>query len=128
MTSSNVTTSGNTTGNMTSGNMTATSGNQSSASGNNVKVVSGASTLLDKAFDPNPVTVSKGTTVTWTNDDTQLHTITSGSMNAPDKGKLFDSGYKFAPGTKFSHMFDTTGSFDYFCQLHPSMVGKVVVN
>lgn len=123
MTSGNATMSGNMTGNMTT-----TSGNQSSASGNNVKIVSGASTLADKAYDPNPVTVSKGTTITWTNDDSQLHTVTSGSLNAADKGKLFDSGYKLAPQTTFSHMFDTAGTFDYFCQLHPAMVGKVVVN
>lgn len=129
MTSGNATMSGNMTGNMTSGNMTATSGNQSSASGTPVKVVLGAATLGDKAFDPDSVTISKGTTVTWTNDDSALHTITSGSPSSEEEmGKLFDSGYDFSSGKTFSYTFNSTGNFDYFCQLHPTMIGKVIVN
>jgi len=57
-----------------------------------VSIVPGSSTLGDKAFSPNPVNVKVGDTVTWTNDDTQFHTVTSGSPGATGElGKVFDS-------------------------------------
>jgi Copper binding proteins, plastocyanin/azurin family len=68
----------------------------------------------------------------WTNDDSQAHTVTSGTDSSdPNMGKEFDS----SPGLNtllstdqtFSHKFTTAGEFPYFCQLHPTMVGKVVV-
>ena len=91
-----------------------------------------ASNLDDKAYSPNPVNVKVGDTVTWTNDDSQLHTVTSGTgPSNPQMGKLFDSGLTgtsvLAPGKTFSHTFTTAGTFWYFCQLHPAMVGKVIV-
>jgi plastocyanin len=55
--------------------------------GSNVSIVLGASTLADKAWSPNPVNVKVGDTVTWTNDDNQAHTVTSGTgLSDPDKG------------------------------------------
>jgi plastocyanin len=103
------------------------------ASGTKVSIVEGASTMTDKAFSPNPVNVKVGDTITWTNDDSQIHTVVSGTgASDPNMGKVFDSspGLKtlLAPKQTFSHKFDTTGEFPYFCMLHPTMVGKVTVS
>ena len=105
----------------------------SAQGGSNVSIVSGASTMADKAWSPNPVNVKVGGTVTWTNDDNQAHTVTSGKDSSdPDKGKVFDSSPNFnpllAPKQTFQHKFTTAGDFPYFCQLHPTMIGKVVVS
>ena len=101
--------------------------------GSKVSIVEGASTMADKAFDPNPANVKAGDTVTWTNNDSTPHTITSGTGSSdPNMGKDFDSspGLKtlIAPNQTFDHKFATAGEFAYFCQVHPTMVGKVVVS
>lgn len=104
----------------------------SAQGGSNVSLVLGAATMADKAFSPNPMNVKVGDTVTWTNDDSQAHTVTSGNSSDPDKGKVFDSSPNFnpllAPKQTFQHEFTTAGDFPYFCQLHPTMIGKVVVS
>ncbi|HET7392013.1 MAG TPA: plastocyanin/azurin family copper-binding protein [Nitrososphaeraceae archaeon] len=99
-----------------------------------VYIVPGASTLADKAFSPNPVNVKVGDTVTWVNDDTQFHTVVSGNPSSGgDTGKVFDSGLSgptalTTKGKTFSHVFTEKGEFLYFCQLHPTMIGKVIVS
>ena len=104
-----------------------------STGGNSVSIVPNASTLADKAFAPNPLNVKVGDTVTWTNKDTVFHTVTSGTgPSDATHGKEFDSGLSgptalTTQGKTFSHKFMTAGEFPYFCQLHPTMVGKVVV-
>jgi plastocyanin len=94
-----------------------------------VSIVPGSSTLAENAFQPDPVQVSIGTTVTWINDDSQPHTITSGVSGQPD-GR-FDSSPDFNPllasGQTFEHTFTEVGEYPYFCQLHPNMVGTVSV-
>jgi plastocyanin len=71
----------------------AAGGSNTTSSGTKASIVSGASTLADKAFSPNPINVKVGGTVTWTNDYTLFHTITSGTgLSDPNKGKEFDSG------------------------------------
>jgi len=97
-------------------------------------MVPGASTLLgaagSKAFSPNPINVKVGGTVTWTNKDSQAHTVVSGTGGTdPNKGKVFDSGLTtlIQPGKTFSHTFTTAGTIPYFCQIHPAMVGKIIV-
>ena len=102
--------------------------------GTKISIVPGASTLVDKAFSPNPANVKVGDNVTWTNDDTMFHTVTSGTGTSDtNKGKEFDSGLSgpttlTTTGKTFDHKFATAGEFPYFCQLHPTMVGKVVVS
>jgi nitrite reductase (NO-forming) len=119
--------SGNMTGNATtmSGNMT---GNATGASGGDSVTISPGSSVPSngKFFVPETMTVSKGTTVTWTNKDTTLHTVTSGSAESGNSGTEFDSSY-LAAGKTFQHQFNTAGTFDYYCTLHPYMKGKVVV-
>jgi plastocyanin len=90
-----------------------------------VSMVPGASTLTTDAFSPNPIQVSVGTTVTWTNNDAQPHTVSSGE-NATPNG-LFDSPI-MAPQATFEHTFTEAGEFPYFCTLHPNMVGTVSVS
>ncbi len=123
--------------NATSGSTNATSGSTNTsdqASGNvQVSIVPGASTLTDTSYSPNPIEVTVGQTVVWTNDDSAFHTVTSGSAGAPDVGKAFDSGLAgptalTSKGKTFEHKFDTAGEYPYFCTLHPAMVGTVMVN
>ena len=71
------------------------------------------------------ITVGIGTTVTWTNDDTAAHTVTSGTpTDGPDEA--FDSGIITA-GSTFENTFEEAGDYDYFCIVHPWMTGKVTV-
>ena len=89
----------------------------------------GASSKTTDAFSPNPVNVNVGDTVTWTNDDSQPHTVTSGSNGTPDS--KFDSSPNFkpllVPKQTFSHTFTQAGDYSYYCGLHPNMVGTVKV-
>lgn len=92
---------------------------------NKVAIVVGAALLRDKAYQPNPVNIKAGGVVTWNNEDTVVHTVTSGTgLQDPHLGNQFDSGLL---GGHFSHIFFKAGVFPYFCQIHPTMVGKVVV-
>jgi nitrite reductase (NO-forming) len=90
-----------------------------------VSIVPGSSSLTTDAFSPNPVQVSVGSTVTWTNDDTQPHTVNAGE-NAVSSG-VFDSPIMPPAGT-FEHTFTEAGEYPYFCLLHPNMVGTVSVS
>jgi amicyanin len=93
-----------------------------------ISIVSGASAPNNpKFYDPPSANVAVGTTVTWTNNDATLHTVYSGTNGTPDAGKAFQSTY-MTKGQTFEHKFDTAGTFDYFCTLHPFMMGKVVVS
>jgi amicyanin len=90
-----------------------------------ISIVPGSSAPNNPMFyDPSPANVAVGTTVTWTNDDATLHTVYSGSPQ--DSGKLFQSPF-MAKGKTFTHTFDTAGTIDYYCTLHPFMIGQVVV-
>ena len=95
---------------------------QSSAS---VSIVSGASSpSISKPYDPSPLTVKPGTSVTWTNNDSTIHTVTSGLPEQGEVGTLFDSSL-ISPGKAFTHIFDKTGIFDYSCTLHSFMRGQI---
>jgi plastocyanin len=76
--------------------------------------------IVDFAFDPGSVAVDVGGTVTWTNQGPSPHTVTASDGS-------FDSG-ELAAGASFSHTFMSAGTFSYFCSIHPSMVGSVVVS
>src|SRR5215207_8596998 len=114
-------------GNATNATATGTSG---ANTGTSVSIVSGSSSLTDTAYQPNPIQVSVGNTVTWTNSDSQPHTVTSGSNGQPDN--KFNSSPNFSPllnpGQTFSFTFTQAGDYPYFCMLHPNMVGTVNVS
>ena len=80
----------------------------------------------NSCFDPNPVTIAMGGTVTWENTDNAAHTVTSGSPDGGPDG-VFDSSLIMAGGASFSHTFDAAGTYDYFCMVHPWMAGSVIV-
>jgi plastocyanin len=90
-----------------------------------VSIVSGASTLTDSAFQPDPVNVSILSTVTWANHDLVPHSVTSGENGQAD-GK-FDSSI-MGPEETFNFTFTEAGNHPYFCMLHPNMVGIVRVS
>lgn len=97
------------------------------AQGASVTIQPNSATLGDKAYVPNPAEVKVGESVTWTNDDSQIHTATSGAVGAEDSGSVFDSSI-LSPKATFDFTFDTAGEYDYYCTLHPQMFGKVVVS
>jgi nitrite reductase (NO-forming) len=94
-----------------------------------ISIVNGATTLGDKAFSPSHVKIKVGSTVVWTNDDSTIHTVTSGAPNTPNAGQVFDSGLTslISPSKTYSHKFTSAGEFSYFCRLHPTMVGEIEV-
>ncbi len=104
--------SGTSTGNTTP--TSPTTGNN----GTPVSIVSGALIMTTTAYNPNPVTVSAGSTVTWTNNDSTTHTATS------DSGTFNGT---LAPGAQYSFTFANKGTFTYHCSIHPNMVASVVV-
>src|SRR3989304_270916 len=80
----------------------------------------------NECFIPAEVTVNVGETVTWSNDDSAAHTVTSGTpIGGPDG--TFDSSL-FMAGTTFSHTFENAGEYNYFCMVHPWMTGKIQVS
>jgi plastocyanin len=79
-----------------------------------------AITILDFTFIPTVVTIDKGTTVTWTNQDTVAHTVTS------DSGTELASD-SLAKGQSYSHTFNTPGTYDYHCSTHLGMKGRIIV-
>jgi plastocyanin len=80
----------------------------------------GEVTMEGIAFKPAEVTVSVGDTVTWTNDDSVGHDVTADDFESGEPGGL-------ASGDTFEHTFDTAGTFDYVCTVHPGMEGTVKV-
>lgn len=80
----------------------------------------------NKCFIPSSVSIMKGDTVVWSNDDSAAHTITSGSPTNGPSG-VFDSSLLMA-GKTFSHTFDKAGENNYFCMVHPWMTGSVKVS
>jgi len=78
----------------------------------------------DDFYTPANLTVSKGTTVTWTWNGRTDHSVTSGTAGAPDG--LFDSGIKNSGS--FSFTFNNTGTFPFFCRVHGAMMqGNITV-
>jgi len=79
----------------------------------------------NECYLPHEVSVAVGATVTWSNDDTAVHTVTSGKKVIHDG--LFDSSI-FMSGKIFEFTFDDVGDYDYFCMVHPWMTGIVHVS
>jgi len=95
-------------------------------SGDNTTTTEGAEVegerieIAELAFTPDTLTVATGATVVWVNADEALpHTSTSDD-------DLWSSG-NLAGGDEFSHTFDEAGTFAYFCEIHPTMRGTIVV-
>jgi plastocyanin len=76
-------------------------------------------TIKNMAFSPASLSATAGTTVTWTNSDTTIHTVTADDAS-------FNSG-NIAIGATYSKVFNSAGTFSYHDALHPATTGKVVV-
>lgn len=100
--------------------------------GEMVEIVAGASDFQDMGaadefdaaenpadYSVNVLTVKAGTTVTWSNGDAMMHTVTAVDGS-------FDSGF-LNEGDTWSYTFDTPGEYEYFCSPHPWMRAKVIV-
>jgi plastocyanin len=75
--------------------------------------------VKDFMFNPTPLTVKAGATVTWTNMDDEPHTVVS------DTGTFKSGGMD--TNESFSYKFDKPGTYHFTCSIHPRMVGTVVV-
>jgi plastocyanin len=100
----------------------------SSSSNPNTSVVvvpagAGREGSVSEFFVPSRVNVHVGNTVKWLDSDTVSHTITSATFN----GLIWPQGSSQGPST-FSHTFDKSGTFSYFCQIHPYMTGVAFVD
>lgn len=91
-----------------------------------VSIASGQTSYPNKGFAPDNVTVVMGinNTVTWTNNDANIHTVTSTTI--PTGVAPFTSGY-LNQGQSFTYTFTKPGVYEYHCTIHPWMVGFVIV-
>jgi plastocyanin len=104
------------TNNTTMGNMASQSQNSSNTPQATDKV-----SIANFAFSPSSITVKKGTTVTWTNNDSAPHTVTENdSLTGPGSQTLNN-------GESYSFTFTATGTYHYHCSIHSSMTGSVTV-
>jgi plastocyanin len=78
----------------------------------------------DRCYIPSVIVIDSGNPVTWVNEDSAFHSVTSGFYGEPSE--LFDSGY-LDPYESFTVDFDEKGTYDFFCTLHPWMKGQVLV-
>ena len=80
--------------------------------------------ISDFSFQPETVEVAAGDTVTWTNEDGAPHTVTAGTPDAV--GDAFDEPVDAGETAEIT--LDEAGTFDYFCAIHPTMTGQIVVS
>ncbi len=103
---------------------------QMSGSTTTVSIMPGAAVPTNgKFYEPNSVETTVGSMVTWVNEDTVPHTVTSGTVEntKPKPDGSFDSGI-INPGNSFPFVIDKTGEYPYYCMIHPWMTGKVTSN
>ncbi|HET9256773.1 MAG TPA: cupredoxin family copper-binding protein [Pseudonocardiaceae bacterium] len=89
------------------------------APGQDAPVATDTVAIQNFAFAPGTVTVKAGTTVTWTNQDQDPHTVSA--MNGSFHSQTLSTGQSYR------HTFTTPGRFDYLCTIHPFMTATVVV-
>ena len=103
---------------------------QMSESTTTVSIIPGAAVPTNgKFYEPNSVETTVGSMLTWVNEDTVPHTVTSGSVEntKPKPDGSFDSGI-INPGNSFPFVIDKTGEYLYYCMIHPCMTGKITLN
>ena len=99
--------------------------NMSNGTGNSSQTETPTATanvdIRNFSFTPASITVKKGSTVTWTNNDSSAHTVTEiDGQSGPDSQRL-------AKGESYTFTYNTVGTFKYVCSLHPDMKGTVTV-
>lgn len=110
-------------------------GKSSSGTATTISIISGASSACTSAYFPDSVTILAGETVTWKNNDTMAHTVTSTSDGGPScpavggsiTSSPLDSGL-IEPNGTFPHTFDTVGTYYYVCTVSGHLMrGTVIV-
>ncbi|MFH1222511.1 MAG: cupredoxin family copper-binding protein [Candidatus Micrarchaeota archaeon] len=93
--------------------------NNTPAGSGNVTPAAGTAAVVikDFSFQPSTLTIKAGTMVTWTNQDSAPHTIKISEQSSPT----------MATGQTYSQKFDTAGTYEYSCGIHPSMKGTIIV-
>tara|TARA_Y100000385_G_scaffold173449_1_gene179516 strand:- start:45 stop:440 length:396 start_codon:yes stop_codon:yes gene_type:complete len=89
-----------------------------------IKVSRPGCDIEDICYIPSTIVVEKGKSVTWLNEDSSFHSVTSGFY--PEPSGLFDSGH-LDPYESYTLSFNDLGTYDYFCTLHPWMKAQVIV-
>ncbi|MGA9843245.1 MAG: plastocyanin/azurin family copper-binding protein [Nitrososphaeraceae archaeon] len=98
-----------------------------------VSIVLGATSRTTTAYQPNPVYIKEGQAIIWTNNDNNIHTVTqkdysnSGSNDKNTAPPRFNSGV-LNIGQSFAQLFYKVGKYDYYCTIHPWMIGQVIVS
>jgi plastocyanin len=106
--------------------------NTTSAAASNYTVL-----IVNYAYSPADLTIPVGATVTWVNQDSVGHTVTEGDPNSPKQASLrvFDSSGEavtgkvalIGAGESWSYTFTTPGTYEYYCIVHPYMIGHITV-
>jgi plastocyanin len=99
-----------------------TDGGKSEGSGAAEARKSVAVDIVDIDYEPREVTVAKGGTITWTHAGDLPHTVTKDDGPGPDFSSDTMSG-----GDTFEQTFDTAGTIDYVCKIHPQQRGTITV-
>ena len=76
--------------------------------------------IQDFAYNPDPVTIAAGESITWTNQDEAPHTATASDRDILQSGTL-------QQGDSYTQSFDTAGTYEYFCEFHAGMNGTIIV-
>jgi len=105
---------------------------QDSHSSNKVMIASGAASggssgtcvVSNNCFNPSVTTILPGDTLTWINTDSVFHTVTSKPTES-QIGALFDRS--ISPGNSISIIFNSPETINYFCKIHPWLVGQVII-
>ena len=102
----------------TNSNSSNSSSNTQANTGQN-EVTNQAVSIMNMAFSPATLTINKGDTVVWTNNDSLSHTVVADNASF--------SSQSLSNGAKFSFKFDTAGTFTYHCSIHPNMKATIIV-
>ena len=113
---------------MTTGSNVGGSSSSNTAAASTISIAKGSQNADNSQFYvPTDVKVKAGETLTWKNEDTAIHTATSGKDATPD-GKFDTSLISPAQSSKPQTMPNEPGEYSYFCTLHPWMTGTVIVS
>jgi plastocyanin len=104
-------------------------GGGATAGGSTINILEGSSIQGSPDYDPDELTVSAGAEVTVVNQDTVLHSVTSGTgPQDPESAQQFDTSLINAGESATLSLAQVTpGQYDYYCIVHPYMTGKIVV-
>jgi plastocyanin len=104
-------------------------GGGATAGGSTINILEGSSIQGSPDYDPEELTVSAGAEVTVVNQDTVLHSATSGTgPQDPESAQQFDTSLINAGESATLSLAQVTpGQYDYYCMVHPYMTGKIVV-